>query len=93
MFLSPIICLIRETEILFAKKLTAEEKSFEPRRYQRMIRKFLKKIKPGERILIVGLTHQPSRARVKPLLQLYQRLILFPRANYGSRHSRRDALF
>jgi len=84
----PILCIIRDTELLFSKKLTSQEKEFEPRRFRRIIRKFIKKIKPGERIMFIGLSSQPYRARIKPLLQIYKYIILFPRPNYGSRRSK-----
>ncbi len=84
----PILCIIRDTELLFSKKLTPQEKEFKPRRFKRIIRKFIKKIKPGERIMFIGLSSQPYRARIKPLLQIYKYIILFPRPNYGSRRSK-----
>jgi hypothetical protein len=80
--------MIRDTDLLFSKKLTTQEKEFEPRRLRRIIRKFIKKIKPGERIMFVGLSAQPYRARIKLLLQIYEHMILFPRPNYGSRRSK-----
>jgi hypothetical protein len=79
----PILCIIRDTELIFSKKLTPQEKEF-----KRIIRKFIKKIKPGERIMFIGLSSQPYRARIKPLLQIYKYIILFPRPNYGSRRSK-----
>ena len=90
--MAPILCMIRDTELLFAKKLTAQEKQLGPGRLKRMVRKFLKKIRPGERIMFVGISSQPYRARAKPLQQIYERLILFPRPNYGSRRSENEPL-
>jgi hypothetical protein len=86
--MSPILCMIRDTELLFSKKLTPQEKEFKPLRFRRIIRKFIKKIKPGERIMFIGLSSQPYRARIKLLLQIYEHIILFPRPNYGSRRSK-----
>ncbi|CAF0723079.1 unnamed protein product [Rotaria sp. Silwood1] len=81
----PVLCMIRDTEVLFSKKLTPQEKAFEPSRFRRTIGKFIKKIKPGQRIMFIGTSCQPYRARIKPLLQIYEHIILFPRPNYGSR--------
>lgn len=86
--MSPILCLIRDTELLFSKRLTLQEKEFQPRRFRGIIRKFIKKLKSGERIMFIGLSNQPYRARIKPLLQIYKHIILFPRPNYGSRRSK-----
>lgn len=84
----PVLCLIRDTELLFAKKLNSQEKECQPRRLQRLIRRFMKKFKPGERIMFIGLSNQPYRARIKSLLQIFKSIILFPRPNYGSRRSK-----
>src|SRR4051812_17768477 len=84
----PVLCIVRDTELLFSKKLTPQEKEFQPRRLQRIIRKFIKKSKPSERIMFIGISSQPYRARIKPLLQVYKHIILFPQPNYGSRRSK-----
>ncbi|CAF0994003.1 unnamed protein product [Adineta ricciae] len=83
--MSPILCMIRDTELLFSKKLTQQEKQYEPKRFKRLIQRFIKRIKPGERIMFIGLSSQPYRARIKPLFQIYQNIVLFPKPNYGSR--------
>ncbi len=83
----PLVCMIRDTELLYTKKLTAQEKELGPGRLKRTLRGFIKKFKPGERILFVGISSQPYRARIKQLLHVYNRIILFSRPNYGSRRS------
>lgn len=85
--MAPVLCIIHDAELFFAKKLTADEKQLEVARHKRLMRRFIKKIQPGERLMFIGLTSQPYRARVKPLLQIYQFIILFPKPNYGSRRS------
>jgi hypothetical protein len=86
--MAPVICIVRDTELLFSKKLSSQEKEYQPRRLRGIMRKFIKRIKPGERIMFVGLSSQPYRARMKPLLQIFKHIILFPRPNYGSRRSK-----
>ncbi|CAF1118521.1 unnamed protein product [Adineta steineri] len=83
--MSPILCMIRDTELLFSKKLTLQEKEYEPKRFKRIMHKFIRKIKPGERIMFIGLSSQPYRARIKQLLKVYEHIILFTKPNYGSR--------
>ncbi|CAF4197317.1 unnamed protein product [Rotaria socialis] len=85
LMMPPVLCMIRDMEVIFSKKLTTQEKAIEPSRYKRAVRKFIKSIKPGQRIMLVGLSSQPYRARIKQFLQIYQHIILFPRPNYGSR--------
>ena len=84
----PVLCMIHNTEFIFAKKLTPQEKELEPRRFRRAVRKFIKKIKPGERIMFVGISSRPHRALMKQVSQFYEHIILFPRPNYGSRRSK-----
>ena len=91
--MAPVICLVRDVEILFSKKLSLQEREYQPRRLRGIMRKFLKKLKPGERIMFVGLSSQPYRARMKPLLQIFKQIILFPRPNYGSRRSTKNSFF
>ncbi|CAF1409946.1 unnamed protein product, partial [Didymodactylos carnosus] len=67
------------------KVLLAMVKRLSPVRLKRKIRAFMKKFKSGERVMLVGTSSQPYRARLKQLLQVYERIILFPRPNYGSR--------
>jgi hypothetical protein len=86
--MAPVICLVHDTEILFSKKLSSQEREYQPRLFRGIMRKFIKKLKPGERIMFVGLSSQPYRARIKPLLQIFKQIILFPRPNYGSRRSK-----
>lgn len=86
--MSPVICLVRDVELLFSKKLSSQEKEYQPRRLQKILRQFTKKIKPGERIIFVGLSSQVYRARIKPLLHIFKHFILVPRPNYGSRRSK-----
>jgi hypothetical protein len=91
-FMGPVLCLIRQTEILFAKKLTDEEKALGLKEYRTFVRRLSKSIRPGERMMIIGLSSQPYRARVKAFVNFYPRIILFPRPNYGSRRSKRRAV-
>lgn len=86
--MSPVICMIRDTELLFSKKLSVQEKQSEPKRFKRLVRQFIRRIKPGERLLFVGMSAQPYRARIKALSQIYEHVILFPKPNYGSRRSK-----
>lgn len=47
--------------------------------------KWLKTIKPGDRVLLVGISHEPYQATVKPMLKIFSRVILLPKPEYGSR--------
>ncbi|CAF2772312.1 unnamed protein product [Rotaria sp. Silwood2] len=83
--LQPTIILINDCEKLFKKKLKPEEKQFEPKRLAKALPKWLKTIKPGDRVLLVGISHEPYQGVVKPMMKAFQRAILLPRPEYGTR--------
>ncbi|CAG5126511.1 unnamed protein product, partial [Candidula unifasciata] len=58
----------------------------DPKRLKKELTKSLKTIKSDDRILLVGTTHCPFDAELKPFMGCYQRVILIPRPDYASRH-------
>ncbi len=58
---------------------------FEPKRLGKALPKWLKLIKPGDRVLLVGISHEPYQGTVKPMLKAFSRVILLPRPEYGTR--------
>lgn len=58
----------------------------DPKRLRRELPRAVKTIKQGDRILLVGCTHAPFDAKVKPFCKLYDRIILLPRPDYASRY-------
>lgn len=48
--------------------------------------KAMRTVKQGNRILLVGSTKAPFDAKVKPFCKLYDRIILIPRPDYGTRY-------
>ncbi|CAF4688221.1 unnamed protein product [Rotaria sp. Silwood1] len=83
--LQPTVIFINDCEKLFKKKLKPEEKQFEPKRLAKALPKWLKTIKPGDRVLLVGISHEPYQGVVKPMMKAFQRVILLPRPEYGTR--------
>ena len=58
----------------------------DPKRLRKVLPKAMKTIKQGDRVLLIGCTHAPFDAKVKPLCKLYDRIILLPRPDYASRY-------
>jgi hypothetical protein len=50
--------------------------------------KALKTIKAEDRLLLVGTTRMPFDGEMKPMASCYQKIILIPRPDYASRHSK-----
>uniref|UniRef100_A0A672LY53 IQ and AAA domain-containing protein 1-like n=1 Tax=Sinocyclocheilus grahami TaxID=75366 RepID=A0A672LY53_SINGR len=57
----------------------------EPKRLKKTLPKVLKSIKPEDRVLVVGTTHRPFDADIKPFCKVYKKIILIPRPDYASR--------
>ncbi|XP_051986459.1 dynein regulatory complex protein 11 isoform X1 [Xyrauchen texanus] len=83
--LQPSIIWIGDAEKTFYKKVPKLEKEIEPKRLKKHLPKFLKSIKPEDRVLVVGTTHRPFDADIKPFCKVYKKIILIPRPDYASR--------
>jgi len=83
--LQPSVIYIGDAEKTFYKKKDKKDKT-EPTRLKKRLPKFLKLFKPGKRVLLVGTSKEPFKALARPLCKNYQRIIMVPRPNYGSRY-------
>ncbi|VDK33316.1 unnamed protein product [Taenia asiatica] len=83
--LQPSVIMVDQCEKMFGKKIPKTDKT-DPKRLRRELPKAVKTIKQGDRILLVGCTHAPFDAQVKPFCKLYDRIILLPRPDYASRY-------
>ncbi|CAO2625406.1 Dynein regulatory complex protein 11 [Lemmus lemmus] len=84
--LQPSVVWIQDTEKTFYRKVPQAERQNEPKRLKRHLPKFLKLLKPDDRILIVGTTHRPFDAELQSFCRVYQKIILVPRPDYASRY-------
>nr|XP_015214021.1 PREDICTED: IQ and AAA domain-containing protein 1 isoform X2 [Lepisosteus oculatus] len=83
--LQPSVVWIGDAEKTFYKKVPKPEKEMEPKRLKKDLPKILKSIKPEDRVLIVGTTHRPYEADLKPFCKVYKKIVLIPRPDYASR--------
>ncbi|GFN78974.1 Iq and aaa domain containing protein 1 [Plakobranchus ocellatus] len=86
--MEPTIILVDECHLLFATKKAPKRPDVEldkPARWARMLTRLLKKLKKGDRILLVGVTNQPFFAKTKPMCKLFPNTLLAPFPEYGSR--------
>lgn len=60
----------------------------DPRRLKKDMLKSLKQIKGEDRVLIMGTTKSPLLADIKSLGKMFNKIILIPRPDYGSRCSK-----
>ena len=60
----------------------------DPKRLKKELPKALKTIKGEDRLMLIGTTSAPFDGEIKPMMSTYQKIILIPRPDYASRHSR-----
>ncbi|EUB64243.1 IQ and AAA domain-containing protein [Echinococcus granulosus] len=83
--LQPSVIMVDQCEKMFGKRIPKIDKT-DPKRLRRELPRAVRTIKQGDRILLVGCTHAPFDAKVKPFCKLYDRIILLPRPDYASRY-------
>uniref|UniRef100_A0A8C5PLA7 IQ motif containing with AAA domain 1 n=1 Tax=Leptobrachium leishanense TaxID=445787 RepID=A0A8C5PLA7_9ANUR len=83
--LQPSVIWIDDAEKTFYKKVPKTEKQLDPKRLKKDLPKILKSLKPEDRILIVGTSHRPFDAEIKPFCKIYKKIVLLPRPDYAAR--------
>lgn len=56
---------------------------------KKQLPKAMKTVKGDDRLLLIGTSSLPFDAKVKPLTNAYNKIILVPRPDYASRHCKR----
>ncbi|KAM9380639.1 dynein regulatory complex protein 11 [Phaethornis superciliosus] len=90
--LQPSVVWIGDTEKMFSKGVPKgqEVSCFlfisNLKQLEKLLPDFLKALKAQDRVLIVGTTHRPFDANPKPFFKFYQKIIVIPRPDYGSRY-------
>lgn len=83
--IQPSVFYIGDCERMFKKKIPKTDPT-NPKRLTKDLPKVIKTIKNEDRILLVGTSRCPYEAEMKPLSNLYQKIILVPRPDYSSRY-------
>eukprot|EP00041_Stephanoeca_diplocostata_P018551 m.389136 g.389136 ORF g.389136 m.389136 type:complete len:852 (-) comp21047_c0_seq2:131-2686(-) len=81
----PSIVYIGDAATVHVKK-KAKEDPFDSTRMKKELPKIVKKeLNPGDRVLIVGCDDNPADSDMKALTGVYQKILLVPRPDYGTR--------
>ncbi|VUZ48711.1 unnamed protein product, partial [Hymenolepis diminuta] len=83
--LQPSVIMIDQCHRIFAKKVPKSER-VSLKVLKTNLVKAMRTVKQGNRILLVGSTKAPFDAKMKPFCKLYDRIILIPRPDYGTRY-------
>ena len=82
--MAPSVVLVRDAETVFLKKLP-KGAPFDPRRMKKDMPKWLKQFKAEDRMVIIGTSNDPAAADIKTLCKSFEKNILIPKPDYGSR--------
>lgn len=83
--MQPTVILIQECEKMFMKKIAKDDLS-EPKRIKVELNRAIKNYMTTEnRIILIGITSAPYNAVTKQLCQMYEKIILIPKPEYGTR--------
>ncbi|KAF6780511.1 hypothetical protein AHF37_00021 [Paragonimus kellicotti] len=83
--LQPSVILVNDCEKMMKKKIPKTDLT-DPKRLKKELPKAMKMLRQEDRVLLVGCSSAPFEAEVKPLCNLYQKIILIPRPDYSSRN-------
>ena len=81
----PSVIMINDAEMMYKKKVPKSDPT-DPKRLKKELPKMLKLIKPEDRVIVMGTSHKPFEAELKPMFSAWQKTILIPRPDYASRH-------
>merc|ERR1719420_641172 len=82
----PAVLLINEADSMFYKKVPKEIADSEPKRLKKDWPKLIKKFPIHERILVLGTASEPFPADQKSLCKLWDKILMVPRPDYGTRY-------
>ncbi|KAH9509405.1 Dynein regulatory complex protein 11 [Bulinus truncatus] len=82
--MEPTVFYIDECELLFPLKAGPKNEE-SPSRWAPFFQGLMKKLKQGDRMVLIGLTHLPFYCKTKVMINLFKNVIYFPTPEYGSR--------
>lgn len=80
----PSIIILRDAEIGFMKKPPKKD-SRDPKRLKKALPKIVKTMNPGDQVLLIGVSDQPSDADPKLCSPIFQKFLTMPEMTYGTR--------
>uniref|UniRef100_A0A2C9JQ92 AAA+ ATPase domain-containing protein n=1 Tax=Biomphalaria glabrata TaxID=6526 RepID=A0A2C9JQ92_BIOGL len=89
--LEPTVFYVDECELVFPLK-PGPKSDDNPARWASFLQGLMKKLKQGDRMALIGLTHLPFYCKTKSLLNVFKNVIFFPTPEYGSRTAMWKAL-
>ncbi|CAL1537614.1 unnamed protein product [Lymnaea stagnalis] len=83
--LEPSVFWVDQCDKMFLKKKDKFDLA-KPHKWIKILKKTMKKIKNGDRMMFIGTCKRPSLCKQKPLSKCFKRTVLIPVPDYGSRY-------
>lgn len=81
----PTVVAISGVEGMFMKK-APKGAAFDPRRLKKdFFKSFMKLLKPGDRITVIGTSDEPQLGDMKPMMKVFDKVVLIQKPDYGAR--------
>ncbi|KAL0858845.1 hypothetical protein ABMA27_011298 [Loxostege sticticalis] len=80
----PTVIYMRNVERVFAKKVAPEAKYLNAKVYKAALTKLLKNLPDEDKVMFIATCSDPNSAQAKPMVSLFDELILVPRTDYGT---------
>ncbi|XP_026734641.1 IQ and AAA domain-containing protein 1-like [Trichoplusia ni] len=82
----PTVVFMKNVERVFSKKVLPEEKYLQAKVIKAALIKLVKQIAPEDKIIFIATCTHPYTAQAKPMVRMFDEILLVPRTDYGSLH-------
>ncbi|KAJ8707730.1 hypothetical protein PYW07_011407 [Mythimna separata] len=82
--LQPAVIFLRNIERVFAKRVPVEEKILNAAVLKGALGKMVKSIQDDDKVIFIATCSDPWIARAKPMISIFNEILLVPRTDYGS---------
>ncbi|CAG4978272.1 unnamed protein product [Colias eurytheme] len=80
----PAVIYMRNIERVFCKKVAPEDKYLQAKTLKASLTKLLKQMSPDDKIIFIATCSNPMSAQAKPMVSIFNEVILVPRTDYNS---------
>ncbi|CAK1546501.1 unnamed protein product [Leptosia nina] len=80
----PTVIYMRNIERVFCKKVPPEDKYLQAKTLAAPLSKLVKQVLPNDKIIFIATCSNPLVAQTKPMVSLFDEIILVPRTDYNS---------
>uniref|UniRef100_A0A2H1W7X0 SFRICE_016071 n=1 Tax=Spodoptera frugiperda TaxID=7108 RepID=A0A2H1W7X0_SPOFR len=80
----PTVIFMKNVERVFATKVPPEDKYLKAQSLKTALAKQIKQISADDKIIFIGTCSNPWAARAKPMMNIFEEILIVPRTDYGT---------